>query len=1085
MIRLVIARPEQIRSCGVGLMHYWNHTMAQAAKVAYDFLTSLHLRCKMDSLQFQEFMSRKVAFTVQKSQRTVKVTKPESVNMNINWNPNVPKIGAVTRRGATVLVDPVDDEFARLLENESNFDSIMDIILNTSPPQVLEPRLKALFGAQTCVVWIDEPTKGTLHSPTYDLQLDYSDSIIGVVKTTRSVMQVQNERDSKPGYVCTPKIGDIDSKHLFFPLVCSGVVKLVIQVVRAWNQADYGEADLELVAFLMRKFELYGDSLFRFAECKDITIKLFEGGSIRTQFSLLQSLFHCRAVELWRCEKSGNQYQQWNLKEKHFCDVKSDKPGIAGYVLSKCKAVNEKLSSNNEHFVVEFDGGFDGPVLAVPFSTARTNWCLVLRNKETSFSGYDELVASSLLPFLAHSLSDEGACEDISPLLTNLLDIATLMTQTLDLDELVHLLQNESAKLIGCEKAKLVMIDHEQRELVSHVESDKGQRHPLGTGLAGASIETKQIISVQTPEGDNRFVRSIDSDGIETVESVMSAPVFDVNKQVIGALVLINKSGGAKFEVSDENVISFFNLFAGIAIDNTLRYCTNFTLSEMFSKWTNVETVAVNGEQAKTEMAQLLNRVMYANRCDRITMFCFNGEYTECVSVGAALRGGTRFASEAGDKGEPIHFSSRVIASKLQAVPNAPAPAGKRLSRAKANTRSRLFRGPVDTVKDNDTDNIYCVPMTNEDGAIFGVLEFQFSYFPTAVDLDSFQKITKLVSCSLQRIELQEFTDYGYGKIELNNWITPEELESREPPKKLALNERRAISAFKREFSLDHWGGIGCFQLVFHLFHKHGLMEEFGFNNGHLFSFLSELKSAYGVSPFCNWGHAIDTMQFAGVVVSCVKLADTFSKIELFALFVACLAHDVGHDGFSEISETYHNQLMRRHATFEADSCIRTIQILMKEECNIFVGMSDEQTQLIWEIIIDLITATDMAQHFVVLGKIQDLMGSGEFNPRKDEAHKRLLLQLIIKCADLSRVARSPESAKVCVCSAEEFYRQGDLDKVPDLVYTATDKRRESIDKQGSFPVFVGQVCVPMFDALVKFCPSLDWITSLCTKRLP
>ena len=1002
------------------------------------------------------------------------MTKPEAANMNINWNPNVPKPGTVMRRGATLVIDGTVDEFSRVIDNEASFDSIMDNILNMPLNEVLEPRLKPLFGAQTCVVWVDEPDNGRLFSPTYELACGYFETVVGIVRATRSLMQLQNDAQSPPGYVCDPKIGDVDSKHLFFPLACNGCVKAVVEVVRTWNQAEFGEDELEAAAFLMRKFDLYGESLFKLKPCRDLALKFFNGDDIRNPTAMLGAFFKCKSVELWRRNASANQVQMWSTEERHFVDAQAEKYGIAGYALSERKVVNERLASNSEYFVTQFDGGGEGPVLAVPFEkTENETWCVVLRDRDVSFSLYDEAEVKALLPFIVKALSDVDVVVDVSPLLTKLLDVSTVLMQTLDLDELVTVLQKESAQLMGCEKAKLVMIDHEQGQLVSHIESEQGQRYPTGSGIAGASIQVGKILSVQDPDEDSRFSRGLDSDEMPNVKCIMAAPVFDVNKQIIGTLVLVNKVNGEKFDANDENVISFFNLFAGIAIHNTLKYRTNMSLSEMFMSRTTAP-LPLQGDEARAEIVQLLTKGSFAHNCDRITMFTHNtdGDLIECANVGAPLVLGSQFAIKAVETGEPAYFPAQVIAAKA----NGKGSGSKRLgaAKAKANTKSRLFRGPGAQFQDEKKESIYCVPMIHSDGATFGVLEFHQFHSPTDSEFVRMQQFTRVFAWSLQKLQIPELSVYGFGQINATDWISEDELGSTSIPQKLVLSQRRSATALRREFNIDQWDGIAAFQLVFHVFQKHNLLDEFHFDNGHLFAFLNELKSSYNNIPFCNWRHAIDTLQFAAFVVSAVKFADAFSKTELFALFLACLCHDVGHDGFMDLvgAETAQYHLLKRHSSYEADSCIKAIAIIGKDKCNILDAVSDEQAQSLWEIIIDLITATDMAQHFDYIATFKTALEAGSMDPRKNESHKNLL-RLIIKCADLSSILRAPR--RQWIYAAEEFYKQGDLDQVPSLVYTTESNRRQDLDKHKSFPAFLTHVCAPLFDILGTVCPSLNW----------
>lgn len=71
-----------------------------------------------------------------------------------------------------------------------------------------------------------------------------------------------------------------------------------------------------------------------------------------------------------------------------------------------------------------------------------------------------------------------------------------------------------------------------------------------------------------------------------------------------------------------------------------------------------------------------------------------------------------------------------------------------------------------------------------------------------------------------------------------------------------------------------------------------------------------------------------------------------------------------------------------------------------------------------------MVLATDMAQHFDLLGKFKSKLAGNGFDP-KDRKDRMLLMQIAIKCADISNPTKD-----VSLCNQwaarvmEEFYRQ-------------------------------------------------------------
>jgi hypothetical protein len=84
-------------------------------------------------------------------------------------------------------------------------------------------------------------------------------------------------------------------------------------------------------------------------------------------------------------------------------------------------------------------------------------------------------------------------------------------------------------------------------------------------------------------------------------------------------------------------------------------------------------------------------------------------------------------------------------------------------------------------------------------------------------------------------------------------------------------------------------------------------------------------------------------------------------------------------------------------------------------------------------------------------------------------------MQLLLKCADISSVARPFELAdKWCVVLCEEFFRQGDLEAAHGMSYTNPLNDRAHLDKPKSQIGFYTFVCLPLFEAAAQALPDLQ-----------
>jgi glutamyl/glutaminyl-tRNA synthetase len=127
----------------------------------------------------------------------------------------------------------------------------------------------------------------------------------------------------------------------------------------------------------------------------------------------------------------------------------------------------------------------------------------------------------------------------------------------------------------------------------------------------------------------------------------------------------------------------------------------------------------------------------------------------------------------------------------------------------------------------------------------------------------------------------------------------------------------------------------------------------------------------------------------------------------------------------------------------------------------------------LWPLFMNLILATDMAKHFDIMEDLKKMVAARR-KWHTNQKDRRLMMQVLIKSADLSPAARNFQTAdksEMAVC--EEFFRQGMLDKVPDIVYEEGFTDRDHLDKEYSQVPFYKGVVVPLFELLGKACPVL------------
>jgi high affinity cGMP-specific 3',5'-cyclic phosphodiesterase 9 len=145
--------------------------------------------------------------------------------------------------------------------------------------------------------------------------------------------------------------------------------------------------------------------------------------------------------------------------------------------------------------------------------------------------------------------------------------------------------------------------------------------------------------------------------------------------------------------------------------------------------------------------------------------------------------------------------------------------------------------------------------------------------------------------------------------------------------------------------------------------------------------------------------------------------------------------------------------------------------ILQNNAMNIFRNVPTTIYRDIRKGIIRCILATDMAKHGEIMGAFRKLLDSFDY---EDAEHKSLLLQMVIKCSDISNEVRPTSVSEPWVdCLLEEFFTQSDREKAEGLP-TAPFMDREKVTKPSAQIGFIGFVMVPLFELVSKVLPEMD-----------
>lgn len=161
--------------------------------------------------------------------------------------------------------------------------------------------------------------------------------------------------------------------------------------------------------------------------------------------------------------------------------------------------------------------------------------------------------------------------------LATLNEVASTLANTLEVDPLLHRILTSAVDLLECEAGSLILVDETTGELVFRVTAGPvaselaGRRMPPGAGLVGQSVDRGEALIVDDVHATPDWFRETDAETGFSTAGLMVVPL-QARDQVIGAIEVVNKRSGVRFDDDDLALLSAFAAQAAIAIANATLY---------------------------------------------------------------------------------------------------------------------------------------------------------------------------------------------------------------------------------------------------------------------------------------------------------------------------------------------------------------------------------------------------------------------------------------------------------------------------------------------------------------------------------
>ncbi|XP_018613362.1 high affinity cAMP-specific 3',5'-cyclic phosphodiesterase 7A-like isoform X2 [Scleropages formosus] len=260
--------------------------------------------------------------------------------------------------------------------------------------------------------------------------------------------------------------------------------------------------------------------------------------------------------------------------------------------------------------------------------------------------------------------------------------------------------------------------------------------------------------------------------------------------------------------------------------------------------------------------------------------------------------------------------------------------------------------------------------------------------------------------------------------------------------------------------------------LTAHLFNQYGLIELFQLDVIKLYRFLVLIQEDYhSHNPYHNAVHAADVTQAMYCYLQEPQLSSSLTSCDILLGILAAATHDLDHPGVNQsflIKTNHHLASLYQNTSVLENHHWRSAVGLLRQ-AGLLEHLPVEDRQNLEMRLGSLILATDISRQNEYLSQFRSHLDQDDLN-LQNSAHRHLVLQMALKCADICNPCRPWELSKQWSGKVtEEFFNQGDIEKKHGLeVSPLCDRQLDTVPNIQTG--FISYVVEPLFTEWRRFC---------------
>uniref|UniRef100_A0A665UA28 Phosphodiesterase n=1 Tax=Echeneis naucrates TaxID=173247 RepID=A0A665UA28_ECHNA len=682
---------------------------------------------------------------------------------------------------------------------------------------------------------------------------------------------------------------------------------------------------------------------------------------------------------------------------------------------------------------------------------------------------------------------------------TRLLELVKDVSSHLDVTALCHKIFLHINELIAADRYSLFLVGEDssnRKFLVSRLfdvaegstleeSSNSCIRLEWNKGIVGHVAATGQVLNIKNAYEDPRFNAEVDLITGYKTQSILCLPIKNHRDEVVGVAQAINKKCGedGAFTEQDEKDFSAYLAFSGIVLHNAQLYETSQLENRRNQVLLDLASLIFEEQQClEVLLRKIAGTILSFMQAQACTVFIADEDSMNSFS--------SVFHMEYRELGSP-HDVTQINYMYAQYVKNTMQP----LNIADV-TKDQHFPWIVNHVS-NQIKSLLCTPIRNgKKDKVIGVCQLVNKIDEESGSVKAFNRNDEqfleafAIFCGLgiQNTQMYETVERAMAKQEvtlevLSYHASAAEEESRELQVTVIATVPSAQSLHLLDFSFSDFdlSDTQTTLATIRMFVDLNLVQNFQMKHTSLCQWILSVKKNYRKNvAYHNWRHAFNTAQCMFALLKSGRLQNYLSDVEVLALMIATLCHDLDHRGVnnSYIQRSDHPLAqLYCHSTMEHHHFDQCLMILNSSGNQILSSLSLDEYKTTLKMIERAILATDLALYMKRRGEFFELTKNNQF-VWEDEHHRDLLRSMLMTACDISAITKPwPVQKRIAELVATEFFEQGDKERQELNIEPIDLMNRDKRDKIPSMQVsFIDAICTQLYETLAgisEYCSPL------------